>query len=69
MAYDDNIPFRITELGELWNVDILDMAPCSPYVNRLSETSADMQTTRRYIPADGSIHNCRCENDKCHVES
>jgi hypothetical protein len=27
-----------------------------------SETSLHTQTTRRYIPEDGNVHNYRCEN-------
>jgi hypothetical protein len=48
------------------NVTIFwDIAPCSPYMKRLSsETSVHIRTTRHYIPDDGNIHNYRCENLK-----
>jgi hypothetical protein len=33
-----------------------------------SETSVDsQQTTRRYIPEDGTLHNRRCENLKSYI--
>jgi hypothetical protein len=42
-----------------------DIAPCSPYMNRLfSETSVYVRTTRHYSPDDGNLRNYRCENLK-----
>jgi hypothetical protein len=36
-------------------------------VIRTSETFVHIQTTRPYIPEDGNIHNCRCENLKSYT--
>jgi hypothetical protein len=43
-----------------------DTAPCSPYVKieviRYSETSVNIQTTRRYAPEDGNFRNYGFKN-------
>jgi hypothetical protein len=36
-------------------------------VLRSSEKSVYIRATRRYIPENGSIHNCRCENPKSYI--
>jgi hypothetical protein len=45
------------------------LVSCSAYFTTMKmeaicsfETSVDFQTTRRYIPDDGALHNHSCEN-------